>query len=78
MSNYEGRWQTVKVDVDGPGAPYVMDAVATGLNRAAVGLLAFPSMAHCRAPAGLPADPYADRVPLAMRAGAGRSLRRPR
>ncbi len=38
------------------GAPYVMDAVVTGLNRETVGLLVFPRMEHCRALADLPAD----------------------
>ncbi|PQO99860.1 feruloyl-CoA synthase [Massilia phosphatilytica] len=38
------------------GAPYVMDAVVTGLNRETVGLLVFPRMEHCRALACLPAD----------------------
>ncbi|MCS0630199.1 feruloyl-CoA synthase [Telluria mixta] len=44
------------------GAPYVMDAVVTGLNRATVGLLVFPRMEHCRVLAGLPADADAARV----------------
>jgi feruloyl-CoA synthase len=44
------------------GAPYVMDAVVTGLNRATVGLLVFPRMEHCRALAGLPADADAAQV----------------
>ena len=44
------------------GAPYVMDAVVTGLNRETVGLLVFPRMEHCRALAGLPADADAAQV----------------
>ena len=38
------------------GAPYVTDAVVTGLNRATVSLLVFPRMEHCRALAAMPAD----------------------
>jgi feruloyl-CoA synthase len=44
------------------GAPYVMDAVVTGLNRATVGLLVFPRMEHCRALADMPADADAAQV----------------
>jgi len=44
------------------GAPYVMDAVVTGLNRATVGLLVFPRMEHCRALADLPPDADAAQV----------------
>jgi feruloyl-CoA synthase len=44
------------------GAPYVMDAVVTGLNRETVGLLVFPRMEHCRALADLPDDADAVRV----------------
>ncbi len=42
------------------GAPYVQDAVLTGLNMKEVGALIFPSPA-CRSVSGLPADaPWAD------------------
>ena len=44
------------------GAPYIQDAVLTGLNRKEVGALLFPSQA-CRDVAGLPPDaPWADVV----------------
>ena len=36
------------------GAPYVQDAVVTGLNRATIGLLVFPRLDHCTELAGLP------------------------
>jgi feruloyl-CoA synthase len=35
------------------GAPYVQDAVVTGLNRPVIGLMVFPRMDHCRELAGL-------------------------
>jgi len=38
------------------GAPYVQDAVVTGLNRNAIGLLVFPRLEHCHALSGLPAE----------------------
>jgi feruloyl-CoA synthase len=38
------------------GAPYVMDAVVTGMNRDAIGLLIFPRLENCMALSGLPAD----------------------
>jgi feruloyl-CoA synthase len=44
------------------GAPYVMDAVVAGLNRATIALLVFPRMEHCRALAALPADADAAQV----------------
>jgi feruloyl-CoA synthase len=44
------------------GAPYVMDAVVTGMNRESVGLLVFPRMEHCRALADLPPDADAAQV----------------
>jgi feruloyl-CoA synthase len=44
------------------GAPYVLDAVVTGLNREAVGLLVFPRMEHCRALADMPAHADAEQV----------------
>ncbi len=37
------------------GAPYVLDAVVTGIDRNAIGLLVFPRMEHCQALAGLAA-----------------------
>jgi feruloyl-CoA synthase len=59
------------------GAPYVMDAVVTGLNRATVGLLVFPRMEHCRALADLPPDADAAQVLASppVRAMFGRLLR---
>lgn len=44
------------------GAPYVQDAVVTGLNRATIGLLVFPRMDHCTALSGLPAGTPAAEV----------------
>ncbi|WP_312549586.1 feruloyl-CoA synthase [Massilia sp.] len=44
------------------GAPYVQDAVVTGLNRDTVGLLVFPRMDHCTALSGLPAGTPAAEV----------------
>ena len=38
------------------GAPYVLDAVVTGLNRDDIGLLIFPRMDSCRALAGAAPD----------------------
>jgi feruloyl-CoA synthase len=52
----------MRARVIGLGAPYVMDAVVTGLNRETVGLLVFPRMEHCRALADLPADADAAQV----------------
>jgi feruloyl-CoA synthase len=43
------------------GAPYVQDAVVTGLNRPVIGLLVFPRMDHCLALSGLaPGTPAAE------------------
>jgi feruloyl-CoA synthase len=44
------------------GAPYVQDAVVTGINREAVGLLVFPNIEHCRRLADLPAAATAEEV----------------
>lgn len=44
------------------GAPYVQDAVVTGLNRATIGLLVFPRMDHCTELSGLPAGAPAAEV----------------
>lgn len=44
------------------GAPYVQDAVVTGLNRATIGLLVFPRMDHCTELSGLPAGTAAAEV----------------
>jgi len=44
------------------GAPYVQDAVVTGINREAVGLLVFPRMEHCRPLADLPAAATVEEV----------------
>jgi len=38
------------------GAPYVQDAVVTGLNRPVIGLLVFPRIDHCRELSGLGMD----------------------
>jgi feruloyl-CoA synthase len=35
------------------GAPYVLDAVVTGMDRDAIGLLVFPRMEHCVPLSGL-------------------------
>jgi feruloyl-CoA synthase len=43
------------------GAPYVQDAVVTGLNRPVIGLLVFPRMEHCLELSGLaPGTPAAE------------------
>jgi feruloyl-CoA synthase len=43
------------------GAPYVQDAVVTGLNRPFIGLLVFPRMDHCLELSGLaPGTPAAE------------------
>jgi len=44
------------------GAPYVMDAVVTGINRDAIGLLIFPRIENCHALSGLPADASPEQV----------------
>jgi feruloyl-CoA synthase len=44
------------------GAPYVLDAVVTGLNRNAIGLLLFPRLENCHALSGLPADATPEQV----------------
>lgn len=44
------------------GAPYVQDAVVTGLNRSTIGLLVFPRMDHCTELSGLPAGTPAAEV----------------
>lgn len=44
------------------GAPYVQDAVVTGLNRSTIGLLVFPRLDHCTELAGLPAGTPAAEV----------------
>ncbi|MFL6716152.1 MAG: feruloyl-CoA synthase [Burkholderiaceae bacterium] len=46
----------LKARVISQGAPYVMDAVVTGLNRNAIGLLVFPRLENCLVLSGLPAD----------------------
>jgi feruloyl-CoA synthase len=38
------------------GSPYVLDAVVTGIDRNAIGLLVFPRLENCQALSGLPAD----------------------
>ena len=43
-------------------APYVMDAVVTGIDRNAIGLLVFPRMEHCLPLSGLGADAGVDQV----------------
>ncbi len=44
------------------GAPYVQDAVVTGINRDDIGVMIFPRMEHCSLLAGLPADASATQV----------------
>jgi feruloyl-CoA synthase len=44
------------------GAPYVQDAVITGMNREDVGVMIFPRLASCRALAGLDASASAGDV----------------
>lgn len=44
------------------GAPYVQDAVVTGLDRATIGLLVFPRLDHCTELSGLPAGTPAAEV----------------
>lgn len=44
------------------GAPYVMDAVVTGLNRESIGLLIFPRMEHCLTLSGMAPDASAEQV----------------
>ena len=44
------------------GAPYVHDAVVTGINRSSIGLMVFPRLDHCAELAGLPAGAAADEV----------------
>ncbi len=44
------------------GAPYVQDAVITGMNRDDVGAMVFPRMEHCLKLSGLPTDADAQTV----------------
>jgi feruloyl-CoA synthase len=44
------------------GAPYVMDAVVTGIDRDAIGLLVFPRIENCHASSMLPADATVEQV----------------
>ncbi|WP_235442924.1 feruloyl-CoA synthase [Caballeronia mineralivorans] len=44
------------------GAPYVQDAVVTGINRGEIGLLVFPRLDDCRRLAALPAGAAVDEV----------------
>ncbi|HBI71478.1 MAG TPA: feruloyl-CoA synthase [Massilia sp.] len=44
------------------GAPYVQDAVVTGINRSSIGLMVFPRLDHCCELAGLPAGSSAEDV----------------
>jgi feruloyl-CoA synthase len=56
---YTGTWVSVgplRGRVMHEGAPYVQDAVATGHDRADVGLLIIPNLAQCHALAGLPPE----------------------
>jgi feruloyl-CoA synthase len=43
-------------------APYVMDAVVTGIDRGAIGLLVFPRMEHCLPLSGLGSDASVEQV----------------
>ncbi|GGC22149.1 feruloyl-CoA synthase [Pseudoduganella buxea] len=58
----------LRARVIGAGAPYVHDAVVTGIDRPAIGLLVFPRLAHCHAlsglPPGAPAEAVLDSVPV--------------
>ena len=42
--------------------PYVLDAVVTGIDRSAIGLLVFPRLEHCQVLSGLGADASAAEV----------------
>ena len=44
------------------GAPYVLDAVVTGINRHAIGLMLFPRLENCQALSGLSAHADASEV----------------
>lgn len=44
------------------GAPYVMDAVVTGIDRDAIGLLVFPRIENCLALSGLPVGTAPEQV----------------
>jgi len=44
------------------GAPFVWDAVVTGLDRESIGLLVFPRIEHCQVLSGLPVDAGAEQV----------------
>jgi feruloyl-CoA synthase len=51
----------LRARVTSMGAPYVQDAVVTGLNRPFIGLLVFPRMDHCLELSGLaPGTPAAE------------------
>ena len=44
------------------GAPYVQDAVITGMNRDDIGVMIFPRLEHCQKLAGLPAGSPAQQI----------------
>lgn len=44
------------------GAPYVQDAVITGINQDDIGVMIFPRLDHCRYLAGLPMDASVETV----------------
>jgi feruloyl-CoA synthase len=52
----------LRAKVISQGAPYVLDAVVTGINRNAIGLLVFPRLEHCHVLSGLAADAGAAEV----------------
>ena len=53
---------TLRARVVSEGAPYVQDAVVTGIDRDDVGAMIFPRLDRCRTLAGLPADASAEAV----------------
>ena len=48
------------------GAPYVLEAVVTGINRNAIGLLLFPRLENCHVLSGLPAGASTAQVLASM------------
>lgn len=55
---YTGTWVSVgplRLRIAHEGAPYVQETVITGHDRAEVGMLVLPNLAHCRTLAGLDA-----------------------
>jgi feruloyl-CoA synthase len=52
----------LRAKVISAAAPYVLDAVVTGIDRHAIGLLVFPRMEHCQTLSGLGSGASADEV----------------